>query len=172
MSLFFSQKNGVVSPSPLSIVFFRHFSWIPHFPLMRPLIRIADYIGSKMLSNRIIDIHNHYFPPITMALLHRHHFWLPFWSFLWFLLMDDWNHSLGSLITLEINFLIDKIIAIHHDCFCPSTMLSFHCHHYWLLYFEVFCDYSSRMTVTTRLDHWLHWNYFSERSYYCHISGK
>ena len=80
-----------------------------------------------------------FFPPRKMASFHCHCCWLLYFgAFLWFLLMDDCNHLLGLMIILEINLLSYKIIAIYHVCFYPIKMASFHRHHCWLLYFEVF----------------------------------
>ena len=116
VSLFFSQHNGVVSPSP-SIVFFHIYSWFHYCSRVRPLLWIAAYIGIDFLSDRIIVIY-HDFYPRTMTLFRRHHYWLLYFEvFLWFPLLDDFNQSLDSLITLKITLRRDQIIAIYHDWF-------------------------------------------------------
>ena len=134
--LFFSQHNDVVSLSQSSIFLFLCFSWFPHCPWMRPLVQIAAYIGSTLLSNRIISICHHCFSTSTMSSFHRHRCWLLYFEvFLLFTIINDCNHSLGFLIILEITLLSDQIIAIYHDCFSTNTMESFHHHYCWLLYF-------------------------------------
>ena len=77
-----------------------------------------------------------FFSLSTMAPFHHHSCWfLYFEVFLWFLLMDDCNQLLGLLITLEMTFLSNQIIAIYHHCFSRSTMAPFHCRSCRLLSF-------------------------------------
>ena len=75
-SLFFSEHNGIVSPSPLLIVIFWSFSVITHHGWVLPLIVFAAYIGSTLKIDHIIAINHHYFFPITMASFRRHRCWL------------------------------------------------------------------------------------------------
>ena len=106
--LFFSEHNGVVSPSPVLIVLFWSFSVISPYKWVWPLVLIDSYIGITLLSNIIITIHHHCFSTSTMASFSPSPFLIViFWSFIWFLLVDDWNNFLGLLITLEINLLSD-----------------------------------------------------------------
>ena len=73
-----------------------------------------------------------------MAWYHCHHCWLFFcyislfpprglvWSFI------------GITDYIRNTLLGDHIIAIYWFWFSPSRMVSYHCHHYWLLFFVVF----------------------------------
>ena len=102
---FFSGHNGVVSPSLLLIVLFWSFSVMPLHGWVRPLVEIAAYTGSTFLSNNIIAIYCHTFYPSTTALFHCHRCLLTYFEvFLWFLPIDEFDHSLGLLITLEVIF--------------------------------------------------------------------
>ena len=67
VSLFFSQPDGVVSPSPLLIVIFWLFFWFPHFPWVWPIIRIDAYIQTTFLSNHIVAI----YPPVEACFWNR-----------------------------------------------------------------------------------------------------
>ena len=111
----------------------------PHILRLQPLVVFADYIGSTLLRNHNITIYHHCFSLNTMASFWYHFCWLlHFKKILWLLFTDEYNNLLGLLITLEITLLKDQIIDIYHDCFYPSTMASFRCHHCLLLYFKVF----------------------------------
>ena len=69
VSLFFSQHNGVVSSSPLLIVFdfflFSPWSWVWY------LIRIAAYIRNTLLSNHIAAIYPPHKPASGLVLCSR-----------------------------------------------------------------------------------------------------
>ena len=70
---------------------------------VQPLVWIATYIGINFLSDCIIAIYRHCFYPSTIASFHRHRCWLLYLEvFIWFLPMDDCNHLLGLMITLEV----------------------------------------------------------------------
>ena len=121
-------------------------------------------------------------PSTIMASYHHHRCWLFFVVvFICFLLADEFNHSLGSLVILEILCRSGHIIGIYHyfvfdlhqiNCavshylaFFPSAMALYHrCRGF------SFFVYSSNMSATTCWYHWLHQKYFSEKSYYCYIS--
>ena len=75
-SLFFSNYNGVISPSPLLIVIFRNFSVIPHHGRVQPLFGIAAHIGRTFPSDHIIAINHHCWSPSTMESFKCYHFWL------------------------------------------------------------------------------------------------
>ena len=111
-SLFFSEHNHIVLPSPLLIAIFWFFSvTLPH-GWVRPLVGISAYIGSNFLSDRIIAIYHHCFPPSTMASFHYHHCWLLYFYF--FMIPPyGWLQPLvGIADSIGITFLINHIIAI------------------------------------------------------------
>ena len=80
-----------------------NFPVISTYGLVQPLVWIADYIGNTLLRDHIIAIYHHCFYPSIMSLFCRHCCWLLYFEvFLWFLPMNDCDHSLGFLITLKV----------------------------------------------------------------------
>ena len=86
VSLFFSQHNGVVSPSTLLIVIFWLFFWFPHCPWVWPLTRIAAYIQTNFLSDHIVAI----YPPSEACFWTRPLQWR--WHCRWRLILQ-WHHT-------------------------------------------------------------------------------
>ena len=100
------------------------------------------------------------FYPSTMESFHCHRCWLLFFVvFLCFLIPHECDHLSGLLITLEVLswaiILLLFIIIVSHCC--------------WLLYFFIVFSLP-RMSAPTCWDHWLHWKWFAELSYYRYIS--
>ena len=92
---------------------------------MRPLVGIADYIGSIFLSDHNISIYHHCFSLRTMVSFHRHHCWL-----LYFLIFIFSSHRwvrplVGIAAYTGSTFLSDRIIAIYHHCFILSQWSHF-----------------------------------------------
>ena len=165
MSLFFSQHNGVVSPSLFLVVIFLRFSLFSCCPWVQPIVGFSENNRITFLSDNIIAIYHHCFYPSTKVSFHRH-----CWQLLYFLVffMDECNHSLGFLITLEVLcwaiilslYIIIIFLRAQRHCFTVTVV---HC---YILKFS--CDSSPRMSATTCWDRWLYWNYFAQRSYYCY----
>ena len=94
-----------------------------------------------------------------------------FWSFLWFLLMDDCNYSLG-VADYTGNYFSERSNYRYVSWFfllakwCRFTVTVVDC---YILKF--ICHYSSRMGATTCSDRCLHRKFFAERSYYHHTSS-
>ena len=83
--------------------FYVVYFYFLHCPWVKQLIEFAHYIGSTFLSNHIIAVYHICFYLRTMTSFHCHNFWLLYFEvFLWLLTTDDWDHSLGFLLTLEI----------------------------------------------------------------------
>ena len=113
-----------------------------------------------------------FFSTSTMVLFHRHDCWLLYFEvFLLFLLFDDFNQSLGSLITLDITLMSNQITAIYHDYFLRALWRHFTVMIVDCYILKFFCHSSSKVSATTCPYFCLHWKYFSERSYYHHISS-
>ena len=109
------------------------------------------------------------FHPNTMASFHHQRCWLLYFEvFLWLIPTNEWDHSLGLLLTFAIIFW-EIILSLYIIIFSLSTMEPFQRHHCWFLYFEFFCDSLSWMSATNLSDCCLHWTYFSGKYYYCHI---
>ena len=93
-----------------------------------------------------------------------------FWIFLWFLFMDEWDHLLGLLLTLEVLFwtiiLLPYIIIVFYQqngAVSPSQLL--------IVILWSFYDPPPPpwMIVTTCWDHIFHSKYFVGRLYYLFI---
>ena len=117
-----------------------------------------------------------FFSTSKMVLYHYHHFWLLFFViFICFLLADDCNHSLGSLITSKVIFwvitlllyiimtLIGSIVQCHILWWFYSTaMASYHWCHVVLLFFVFFlcflladqCDHLLVSLITLEVLFW------------------
>ena len=74
--VFFSQHNGVISPSSLLIDIFCCFLLLPPHEWVLPLVGINDYIGSTLLSYHTRAIYHVFSSPRNMALYHHHCWWL------------------------------------------------------------------------------------------------
>ena len=136
VSLFFFQQNGVVSPSPLLIVIFHHFSLCFSF-LMSATTRWFCWLYWKYLAERSYHCYISFFfsehngvislSPLLIFI---------FWSFLG-IPPHGWVRPLvHNAAYIGSTFLIHRIIAINCHCFYPRIMASFHCHRCWLLYFD------------------------------------
>ena len=93
--------------------------------------------------------HNGFFAPSTLPIFF-------FVVFLGFLIAHECDHTFGFLLILEL-LLWEIVLYPYIIIIFTRTMASFHLHHCWLLYFEVFYNYSSLMTATTCWDGWFHW---------------
>ena len=104
-SLFFYEHNGVVSPpNVLVVIFWRFYVTYPHI-WVQPHIGVSNCVVISLLRYQIIVIYHHCFSPNTMVLFHRHRCWLLYFCItIFYLLTDDCDHSLGSMITLEVLF--------------------------------------------------------------------
>ena len=135
------QSNGATSPSPWFIVVFCRFYLFPPHGWVLQLVGITDNIGSTFLSNYIIifctwpvlarfcsfTLSRNFIPAqwhhITVAMVYCY-----FFLFFCFLLVDECDHSLWSLITSEVLFwaiiLSLYIIILIHDCYWIDCAVS------------------------------------------------
>ena len=84
-------------------------------------------------------------------------------KFLIFFLPHGWVRPLVEIADyIRTSFMSNHIIAIYHHCFSLSTIVSFHCHHCLLIYFESFlwilhtyeCDHSLGLLITLEVLCW------------------
>ena len=159
-AIFFFQHNGLVPPSPSLIAFFvvfldflidhechHSFVLLLKSELLCWAIVLSPYIIIVFLPEQwhsfAITVVGCYILNFSMITT------LP-----WLQALVGMDYYTGNY------FLIDKIIAMHHDFFLWAKW-----RHFIVIIFDCytlkfFYHWSSQMSATTCSDHFLHWNYF------------
>ena len=111
----FSQHNGIISTSPLFIIVYFCFYLFPPHGLVWPLVGIAYYIESTLMSNYIIALYRHCFSPSTMAPYHCHRCWFLYFVIFLFPHPNVWVWPLVG-------------IADYIGILCSAIILSLYCY--------------------------------------------